>query len=54
MKMILDFLREEEGLTMIEYAVAGGVIALGAATAFGNLGTAVEDKLGEMSDTVTG
>jgi len=49
MKMILDFLREEEGLTMIEYAVAGGVITLGAAAAFGLLGDAVTAKV----DTIT-
>ncbi len=50
MKKILEFLREEEGLTMIEYAVAGGVIALGAATAFGELGTAVGTKVGALKD----
>jgi len=45
MKTILEFLRDEDGLTMIEYAVAGGVLALGAAAAFTTLGTSVKGKI---------
>lgn len=45
MKMIMKFLRDEEGLTMIEYAVAGGLITLGAVAAFTGLGKAVGDKI---------
>jgi len=45
MKMIKDFLRDEDGLTMIEYAIAGGVIALGASAAFTSLGTNISTKL---------
>lgn len=38
---ILSFIRDEEGLTTVEYAVAGTLIALAVVTAFTNLGTAV-------------
>jgi len=52
MKTILEFLRDEDGLTMIEYAIAGGVIALGAAAAFGTLNTSISGKVGEMAGAV--
>ena len=54
MKTILEFLKDEDGLTMIEYAVAGGVIALGAAAAFSSLGDAVGTRIGELETTVDG
>ena len=44
-KYLLAFLRDEEGLTMVEYAVAGTLITLAAVTAFTNLGTAVSTKI---------
>jgi len=45
MKTLMSFLRDEQGLTMIEYAVAGGLITLGAVVAFTDLGTAVGTKI---------
>ena len=44
-KYVLSFLRDEEGLTMVEYAVAGTLITLAAVTAFTNLGTAVSTTI---------
>ena len=38
---IMNFLREEEGLTAVEYAIAGGLVGLAVVTAFTDLGTAV-------------
>lgn len=38
---VLKFFREEEGLTTVEYAVAGTLIALAVVTAFTNLGSTV-------------
>ena len=38
---VRNFLREEEGLTTVEYAVAGGLIALAVITAFQLLGERV-------------
>ena len=37
----LTFLRDEEGLTIVEYAVAAGMIAAVVVVAFTNLGTRV-------------
>ncbi len=36
------FLRNEEGLTIVEYAVAAGLITAAVALTFENLGTAVD------------
>ena len=44
-KQVLAFLRDEEGLTMVEYAIAGSLVAAGAATAFTDLGNAVKAKI---------
>jgi pilus assembly protein Flp/PilA len=40
-KQVMTFLKDEEGLTIVEYAVAGGLIAAGAIVAFTELGTQV-------------
>ena len=44
-KLILDFLREEEGLTTVEYAVAGALVAAAVVTAFTELGQAVGNTI---------
>ena len=44
-QQILKFLKEEEGLTMVEYAIAGALVAAGAAVAFSDLGTAVYNRI---------
>ena len=44
-KFLLAFVRDEEGLTMVEYAVAGSLITAAAAAAFTALGTAVTTKI---------
>ncbi len=49
-KKLQAFLREEEGLTMVEYAVAGTLITLGAVLAFTNLGTNVATKIQAIAD----
>jgi pilus assembly protein Flp/PilA len=38
-KHVVAFLRDEDGLTVVEYAVAAGLISLAVVTAFTNLGT---------------
>ncbi|WP_437269719.1 Flp family type IVb pilin [Stutzerimonas balearica] len=45
---VRKFARDEDGLTMVEYAVAGGLITLGAVLAFTNLGTAIKGKINEI------
>jgi pilus assembly protein Flp/PilA len=43
---MIAFLRDEEGLTMVEYAVAGGLITAGAVLAFTTLGNEVTRVIG--------
>lgn len=50
---ILKFLRDEEGLTIVEYAVAGGLITLAVVAAFTALGGAVDLKINELATTVS-
>jgi pilus assembly protein Flp/PilA len=38
---VMNFIREEEGLTIVEYAIAGGLISVAVAAMFGLLGDAV-------------
>jgi len=45
----IAFLRDEDGLTMVEYAVAGTLITLAAVAAFTALGTAVSTKIGSIT-----
>jgi pilus assembly protein Flp/PilA len=44
----LEFLKEEEGLTAVEYAIAGSLVGLGIVTAFTNLGTAISGAIADM------
>jgi pilus assembly protein Flp/PilA len=46
--------KDEQGLSMVEYAVAGGLIAAIAVTAFSNLGTAVVAKIAAITAAITG
>ena len=41
-----DFIRDEEGLTMVEYALAGALIAAAVAAGFRTLGTQVDATAG--------
>ena len=40
-KGLITFLRDEEGLTTVEYAIAGGLVGAGVIGAFGLLGDEV-------------
>jgi pilus assembly protein Flp/PilA len=50
MNKLLAFLREEEGLTTVEYAIAGGMVAAGVIAAFQALGVQVD----RIIDAITG
>jgi pilus assembly protein Flp/PilA len=39
--LLIGFYRDEEGLTMVEYAIAGALVAATAVVVFTNLGTAI-------------
>ena len=49
---ILKFLKEEEGLTMVEYAVAGALVAAACVFAFTNLGTAIANRIQGLAATI--
>lgn len=51
---VLNFIREEEGLTVVEYAVAGGLISLLVIGAFTNLGNTVTRIINQISGWLGG
>ncbi len=50
---VMKFLQEEEGLTIVEYAVAGALISSAVALAFTGLGEAVQAKIIELTGFIT-
>jgi len=52
-KFLVDFLKDEEGLTMVEYAVAGSLITVAAVGAFTGLGAAIVTKIGALTTAVS-
>ncbi len=51
--MIKNFLRDETGLELSEYAVAAALVAIAVVGAFSTLGTTIKDKIGELSGRIT-
>jgi len=51
---VVAFLRDEEGLTVVEYAIAGGLVGLTVITAFTNLGTQVARIINAIVGLLTG
>ena len=51
---IAKFLKDEEGLTTVEYAVAGTLIALAVVAAFTQLGNAVNDSITSITGAIGG
>lgn len=45
---VMRFIREEEGLTVVEYAIAGGLVGLGVIGAFRALGLTVAGIITEI------
>ena len=43
--LITQFMKDEEGLTMVEYAIAGALVTAAAVGAFTNLGNAVVTRI---------
>lgn len=50
---VMKFVKDEDGLTVVEYAVAGGLISLVVVTAFTNLGTAVGGVIQDLIDAIS-
>jgi len=45
---LFAFIRDEEGLTTVEYAIAGGLVGAGVIAAFSDLGTEVGRVINEI------
>ena len=50
---LVKFLKDEEGLTTVEYAVAGTLIALAVVVAFGTLGNQIADNINDITSAIT-
>lgn len=53
-KAIKNFLVEEEGLTTVEYAIAGSLVGAAVVIAFTDLGVAVGDVIVDITDAIDG
>jgi pilus assembly protein Flp/PilA len=51
---VIEFIREEEGLTVVEYAIAGGLVGLAVVQAFTDLGQAVADRIQDLITAIGG
>lgn len=51
---LIAFLKDEEGLTTVEYAVAGSLIAAAVVTAFTDLGTEVGNVIDGICADIKG
>ncbi|MGE8178103.1 Flp family type IVb pilin [Pseudomonas fluorescens] len=51
---VMKFVKDEDGLTIVEYAVAGGLITVAAVAAFVLLGGAVNTKIRALCQAVNG
>lgn len=52
-KGLVAFLRDEEGLTTVEYAIAGGLVGAGVITAFNLLGIQVDRVIDAIEQALT-
>jgi pilus assembly protein Flp/PilA len=50
--LIASFLQHEQGLTMVEYAIAGALVAAATVTAFTLLGTNIIAKITDLAGFV--
>jgi pilus assembly protein Flp/PilA len=51
-RFIAAFLRDEQGLTMVEYAIAGALVAAATVAAFTLLGTNIIAKITQLAGFV--
>ncbi|HEU4478020.1 MAG TPA: hypothetical protein VFR80_05840 [Pyrinomonadaceae bacterium] len=52
--MIKNFLRDESGLELSEYAVAAALVAMAVALAFTTLGDAIGERIDTLAATING
>jgi pilus assembly protein Flp/PilA len=53
-KDMLNFLRDESGLELSEYAVAAALVAIAAVVAFTTLGNVIATKINTLAATISG
>ncbi|UCO96648.1 Flp family type IVb pilin [Metapseudomonas lalkuanensis] len=51
---VMKFVKDEDGLTIVEYAVAGGLITAAVVTAFTLLGGEVDTKIRAICQAIKG
>ncbi len=51
---VMKFVKDEEGLTTVEYAVAGALVAGAVIAAFTGLGTAVTGEINRLATCIAG
>ena len=54
MKQVAAFIREEEGLTTVEYAIAGGLVGAAVIAAFLALGVRVGEIIQAITNALAG
>lgn len=52
MQKVKNFLKNEDGLTTVEYAIAGALVAAAVVAAFTNLGAQVAARIGQLAGVV--
>ncbi len=53
-EMLKNFWKEEEGLSMVEYALVGALVAVVAIAGFTTLGGAVNNKANALAGNISG
>lgn len=53
-KSVMKFIKDEDGLTIVEYAVAGGLITVAVVAAFVTLGGNVNTRIIALGNAVNG
>ncbi|MTZ14654.1 Flp family type IVb pilin [Stutzerimonas degradans] len=53
-RAVLKFAKDEDGLTIVEYAVAGGLITAAVVLGFTNLGAAVLARINQLIAALNG
>lgn len=51
--LVKRFIQDEEGLTTVEYAIAGSLVGLAVVTAFTDLGNAVGAAIAELTAVIS-
>ncbi|KJZ50530.1 Flp family type IVb pilin [Pseudomonas fluorescens] len=51
---VVKFVKDEDGLTVVEYAVAGGLVTALVVGLFSTLGLEVKDKIQALCDAIKG